>query len=286
MIYGVKKIARYLLGTDIAGRQLAVRPDDTFIVSYPRSGNTWTRFLLANLLYPGEQVSFANIERLVPDAEAQSSRYLKRLPGPRFIKSHQYFDHRFPKVIYVVRDPRDVAVSYYHFSRKSRHVADGFPLDQFVDDFVAGRMTSSPWGTWGENVGTWLGARLGSPAFLLVRYEDLIDRTQEELGRVADFLQLRVTPQTLADSVQRSSAGQMREMEQQQSREWVTTRQQRPDIPFVGGAASGAWKAQLSRRAVEQIETAWGALMARLEYKPAALQARSNLIARKEAAAR
>ena len=40
MIYGVKRIINYLLGTDIAGRNLAVYPDDTFIVSYPRSGRT------------------------------------------------------------------------------------------------------------------------------------------------------------------------------------------------------------------------------------------------------
>ena len=94
MKYGIKRAIKYLLGTDIAGRNLAVYPDDTFIVSYPRSGNTWTRFLVGNLISPDQPATFANIERLVPDAEAQSSRYLKRVPRPRVIKSHQYFDHR------------------------------------------------------------------------------------------------------------------------------------------------------------------------------------------------
>ena len=36
MIYGVKRVFKYLLEIDIAGRGLAVRADDTFIVSYPR----------------------------------------------------------------------------------------------------------------------------------------------------------------------------------------------------------------------------------------------------------
>src|SRR2546426_5032921 len=107
-MYGVKWIVKYLLGRDIAGRTLAVRPDDTFIVSYPRSGNTWTRFLVANLLHPETAATFAKIERLVPDAEAQSSRYLRKLPSPRAIKSHSYFNPRYPRVIYIVRDPRDV----------------------------------------------------------------------------------------------------------------------------------------------------------------------------------
>src|SRR5271169_1412716 len=107
MLYGLKTVVTYALGIDVAGRNLAVRPDDTFIVSYPRSGNTWTRFLLANLLHPDVTVNFTTIEKLIPDVEAQSSRYMKRLPSPRVIKSHQYFDHRYRKVLYVVRDPRD-----------------------------------------------------------------------------------------------------------------------------------------------------------------------------------
>src|SRR5436309_14565785 len=94
MIWGLKRVIKYALGTDVAGRNLAVFPDDTFIVSYPRSGNTWTRFLLANLLHPAEPATFLIIERMVPDAEAQSNRCLKNVSRRRFIKTHEYFQHR------------------------------------------------------------------------------------------------------------------------------------------------------------------------------------------------
>ncbi len=167
MIYGIKRILKYALGRDIAGRTLAVRPDDTFLVSYPRSGNTWTRFLAANLLHPQEAATFANIERLVPDAEAQSSRYMRRIPSPRTIKSHSYFDPRYPRVIYIVRDPRDVALSYYDFSRKYRHIEDNYPLERYIGDFVTGNLISANWGTWGENVASWAFARDARPGFLL-----------------------------------------------------------------------------------------------------------------------
>src|SRR5438046_5865734 len=90
------------------GRNFSVYADDTFLVSYPRSGNTWTRFLIANLLHPEIEVGFANIESLVPDTAALSSRTLKRVSRPRVLKSHQYFDPRYTNVVYVVRDPRDV----------------------------------------------------------------------------------------------------------------------------------------------------------------------------------
>src|SRR5712675_2194548 len=142
MIYGVRRVVKFILGKDIAGRDLAVYPDDTFIVSYPRSGNTWTRFLIANLLHSEQPVTFANIEQLIPDCEAMSSRYVKGVARPRIIKSHEYFDPRYKKVIYIVRDPRDVALSYYDFSRKYRHIEDSYPLTSFVSDFVGGKLSS------------------------------------------------------------------------------------------------------------------------------------------------
>ena len=104
MIYGAKAICKYILGTDQAGRNFRVYPDDTFVVSYAQSGNLWTRFLVANLVHPNLEVRLSNIERLVPDTSSQSNRALLNTPRPRFIKSHQYFDRRYRQVIYIVRD--------------------------------------------------------------------------------------------------------------------------------------------------------------------------------------
>lgn len=265
MLYGVKKVVQYALGTDVAGRGLAVRPEDTFLVSYPRSGNTWTRFLIANLIHPDEAVSFATIEGLIPDCEAHSSRYMKRIPGPRIIKSHEYFDHRYKKVIYIVRDPRDVVLSYYSFQKKYRQIRDDYPLAQYVSDFVAGRLSSADWGTWGENVGSWL-VRDGESGFLLLRYHDMISDPARELARVAGFLNIEARAQTIATAIERSSADRMREMERAQSSEWVATKNRRQDIPFVGTASSGGWKSRLPMESVAEIEAAWGHWMTRLGY--------------------
>jgi hypothetical protein len=267
MIYGLKWVFRYLTGKDIAGRTLAVLPDDTFIVSYPRSGNTWTRFLIGNLLHPAEPATFANIERLVPDSEAQSSRYLRSIPSPRVIKSHQYFDPRFPRVVYIVRDPRDVALSYYDFQRKYRQIPDDYPLDQYVSDFVAGRLISKGWGTWGENVGSWLAARGGKPGFIVMRYEDMIVNTERELERLAAFFGIDPKPGQLANAIELSSAKRMRELEKNQGESWVSTKNKRSDIPFVRTAVSGEWQKTLPASSAAEIEAAWGPLMLALKYR-------------------
>jgi len=161
VLYGIKFVAGYLLGTDIAGRNLRVFPDDTFIASYPRSGNTWTRFLIANLVHPEPPVTFANLETIIPDASALSSRQFKRVPRPRLIKTHEYFEPRYRKVIYLVRDPRDVVLSLYSFRRKYRAVDDSYPIERYVADrFLPGDLDVS----WGEHVGSWLGTRMNQPA--------------------------------------------------------------------------------------------------------------------------
>lgn len=266
MIYGGKVILKYLLGTDIADRNLAVYPDDTFVVSYPRSGNTWTRFLIANLVFPSENVSFANIERLIPDTSSQSNRALKRTPRPRIIKSHQYFDPRYPRVLYIVRDPRDLVLSYYNFSRKYRHIADAYPLADYVDDFVNGRLLSADWGSWGENVASWVYTRQNHSGFLLMRFEDMKVNPERELQRIAAFLGVEATPERLEHAIESSSAERMRQMERIQSDDWVATKKHRKDIPFVGAAAMDRWRSELPEALVSKIESRWGDLMLTLGY--------------------
>jgi len=267
MIYGIKTVLKYMLGTDRAGRNFAVYPDDTFVVSYPRSGNTWTRFLIANLVHHDLDVSFTNIEKLIPDTSSQSNKALKATPRPRIIKTHEYFDHRYPKIIYIVRDPRDVALSYYDFQRKYMQIDDAYPLEQYVDDFVNGKLISIGWGTWGENVASWMYTRGKRKNFLLLRYEDMIKDTAFELARVAKFLGIDPIPSRLQHAIEQSSADRMRALEKLEEDQWVATKNRRKDIPFVRVAKSGGWRTALPETCVKQIESAWGDLMTSLGYE-------------------
>lgn len=265
MLYGIKYIAQYLMGWDVAERNMAVYPDDTFIVSYPRSGNTWTRFLIANLLHPEEPVTFANIEDVIPDATALSNRVMKQVARPRIVKTHEYFDPRYRKVVYLVRDPRDVAASMFQFRRKSGLIDDSCPIERYVSErFIKGDLDVS----WAEHVGSWLGARQKHPGFLLVRYEDLQHDVSAQLLRIARFLDVDATPERVANAIERSGAERMRKLEKSEHEVWVTTKGRRADIPFVGAAKAGRWSESLPRAAAALIESEWGGLMASLGYEP------------------
>ncbi|MFY9643567.1 MAG: sulfotransferase domain-containing protein [Terriglobales bacterium] len=251
------------------GRRIAVFPDDIFLVSYPKSGNTWTRFLIANLVYPEKNPDFANINDLLPDVEGMSKRDLAVAPRPRVLKSHQYFDPRYPKVLYVVRDPRDVVLSEYHFDIKRRAIAEDFPLPQFVSRFVRGEL-NHPYGTWFENVASWFYPRGNDPRFLLVRYESLQSQPMEEMERIARFMGIAPDHDRLAFAIQQSAADRMRELEKKQGHLWSSTKDTRQDKPFVRAAKSGGWKAELPGSSIAEIESVWGGLMHQIGYELAA----------------
>jgi len=247
-------------------RNLVIWPDDTFLVSFPKSGNTWTRFLIANLVYPEAPVGFENIHRLVPDPFGTAKRDFDRMPRPRIIKSHECFEPRYPKVMYIVRDPRDVVISQYHYHRKCKKIEDGYPMEKFVTRFLAGE--TCPHGSWGENVGTWMMARHNHPRrFLLLRYEDMVADPRRELARVATFLNIPADADRISQAVERSSAEQMRKLETTQADQCGLTKETRKDLSFVRAAKSGGWQKELPEHLVAQIEDAWPHLMTFLGYK-------------------
>lgn len=257
-----------LLGTVNAGRGLTILPDDRFLVSYPRSGSTWTRFLIGNLL-SAEPITFANIESRLPSIYLCTDRQLRHIARPRLLTSHEAFDPSYKTIVYVVRDPRDVAVSFYHYSIKNRHMPEGYSLDKFVSRYVAVEVHPmyDRWGSWADNVMSWVAMRQDREGFLLLRYEDMVKAPERELAKVAALMKLDVSAERLSRAVELSSADRMRRLEKEQHQLWTQTSQTRVDKPFVRAAASGGWQRALSSTAVAEIEEAWGAPMQTLGYK-------------------
>jgi hypothetical protein len=257
--------AKRAFGLHQPGRNLLVFPDDTFLVSYPKSGNTWTRFLIANLAFPESSPDWGNIDRLIPAPEVMSKRDFARMPRPRIIRTHDCFDPRYKRVIYIIRDPRDIAISDYHSQRKRKVIADNYPFEQFVQRYIAGETCEH--GLWKEHVGSWLAARYGDPRFLLLRYEGLHLDTAGELGRIAAFLGITASAQQISRAVERSSARRMRELEQAKSQMCALTKDTRQDLPFVRAAKTDNWKTEMPDSCVAAIEGAWGPLLQWLGYK-------------------
>jgi len=263
-----------------------VYADDVYIVSYPKSGNTWLRFLLANLLYPDADVNLSNIDDRMPSIYEATKRQMELVSRPRYIKSHEPFHPRYPNIIYIVRDPRDVAVSYYYYALKKGKAPREFRIENFVDDFIGDKIENL-YGSWADHVAGWLAMRQSRKNFLLLRYKDLLEDTHRQLSKIAVFLGIPLEEKKIDRAVQLSTADRMRRLEREGGKKWSETKGSRMDIPFVRAAKANQWSGALPPRSVMAIEAAWGPVMMVLGYKlvndPARLAAISESWARWEA---
>jgi Sulfotransferase domain len=272
VVRALAQATRVLTGRQIASRGFTVFPDDILLVSYPRSGNTWTRFLVGNLIYQDEPVTFSNIESRIPEIYFNYDRFLRQLPRPRILKSHESFQPHYPHVIYIVRDPRDVAVSFYHHNVKARNIPDGYPMADYVPRFIAGEFDSL-FGSWRDNVLSWTALRKNNPRFLMLSYENMKREPIAELSKIVSFLdrcsfrKINSSAEALQRAVELSSPERMRTLEKEESGQWVLTKKTRLDKPFVRSAISGGWKSQLAPESVTAIEEAWGDLMQSMGYE-------------------
>jgi hypothetical protein len=294
MMIRLAYLANYFLERDITGRALFRLPDDVFVVAYPGSGGQWLRRLIANLLDPpgdnsssdpSSPVTEANVMSRLPDLYHASRRGFAKMKRPRIIFSHECFDPEYRKVIYLVRDPRDVAVVQYEQRRQGGSIDNAVSIEQFVstflmrtDEYESGwaeefsgaikanhgfayrsRLKDEFLGTpasWGENVMSWIGARGRDPnAMLLLRYEDLLSDPQAELGKIAAFLKLaglnidglnvNASPERIRTALTAAQS------------------QTNPQDP-------GKWRTALPKASVQAIESTWGPVMTAIGYAPQA----------------
>ena len=225
------------------------RTDDVFVVTYPRSGTTWMQYLLHLLVRP--QVEFRHINDACPWLERSLAvgsvepRALAELPSPRIFKTHllRQWLPRQGRFVVIVRDPADVAVSYYELYRA--YLGFRGSLDEFLVRFAAGRVQ---YGSWWAHVRDW--ERHAGDDVLLVRYEALRADPAGELRRVAEFAGLPCDPERIAAAVEGASLPRMKALEERfdHATSLLLERGVRPRS-FIGRGEGGAGALTAEQRA-------------------------------------
>jgi hypothetical protein len=183
-------------------RQTAVRlrewdlsAADVILSSYPRSGSTWLRNMLTQLVL-GADASREDSYALVPQVGEHRGTPQTLAGGGRLIKTHERYFPTYRHVIHIVRDPRDVARSCYIF--EDAQGRGRFDWDSYVVEFAAGRLDG--FGGWNRHSRSYLEAANRGKDVTIVRYEDLRADTAHVLTTVAKVCRLDVTETQIAQA--------------------------------------------------------------------------------------
>ena len=232
------------------GRAVTIKKEDIFITSYPKSGNTWLRFLLANIIND-KNVDFSNIEKIIPDIYRNKDSNLLKMPAPRILKSHEYFDPKYPKTVYIVRDPLDVALSLFYFMKKLDVLCNDSSEEEYVMRLLTGEFNGT-FGSWADNVGSWYGASKGSKKILIIKYEELISNTEHELKKVLKFLNIKYTKDQLQKAIKNSSFKKMSLLENKTNKFWLG-KKMRADYKFVRSGKINEGKEFFSDKSIKKL---------------------------------
>ncbi len=245
-------------------RHLGLLPTDVFLAAFPRSGSTWLRLQLHEVLTRSE-ADFENIAETIPDV-GWHRKACKLLPGDRrLIKTHERYRKEYKRAIYLVRDVRDVLVSYFHYQAEFAHFGrkEFGELDDYVKVFMEGKVSQYP--VWQDHVASWLESPLAkSDNLLVIRYEDLRADPGRYLREVASYLGIKMDSQTIHIAVENNSFERMRLKENVsptlQSAKAANGR-------FIRKGTVGGWRERLSQPSIELIERSAGPMMENLGYQ-------------------
>jgi hypothetical protein len=270
-----------------------------WLASYPKSGNTWLRVFLANMIADrGEPVPlrelprFSDDEALPEDYTALAgrpsselslheiaclrpkvhARIAARHQGTAFVKTHNMagsFDG-YPlhdmdvtvAAIYVVRNPLDVVLSMSdHF---------GVDIDAAIESMASDDTgtandslhVSQVLGSWSRHVSGW--TNQAGPRVLVVRYEDLLERPAKTFGKVVKLLNLSADRARMDRAIKHSGFSTLVEMERKDGFVEASGKGGR----FFRHGRSHQWREGLKREQVAAIVGRHREQMARYKYLP------------------
>ncbi len=253
-------------------------PDQyVWIASYPKSGNTWMRFIIANIMSGG--VSNSNdIEGMVPDIHRGPLRPALHHCGRAFAKTHFAYgsvkqQQATVGAVYIVRHPLDVLVSHLDYFGLNEQPAKA---SKFIDEFINyggyPHWGELGFGTWQKHVRSWTFETRRFPR-LFVRYEDLLTDTTAEVTRVFEFLEIDAAPEDIARACEQSSFKSLRKMEQTEQKESSSSgffaaerRQKGETFRFMSKGVSGRYQERLAPEHLELASNKFGATMKLLGY--------------------
>ncbi|XP_009895705.1 amine sulfotransferase [Dryobates pubescens] len=187
-----------------------INDSDVFLATYPKSGTVWTQNILSLIMFEGHRNGTENIDNMerIPWLEYNvSNRNYAELPVPRVLATHlPYYlvprdlRNKRASVIYVTRNPKDVMVSYYHFSKYMNTLEEIPDFNLFMERFLAGKVLGS---SWIDHVSGWYN-HAEDFNILFLTYEEMKKDLRSAVLKICRFLGKKLSEEEV-DSVVRQA---------------------------------------------------------------------------------
>eukprot|EP00041_Stephanoeca_diplocostata_P024772 m.636547 g.636547 ORF g.636547 m.636547 type:complete len:290 (-) comp22596_c0_seq4:637-1506(-) len=193
-----------------------------FVCSYPKSGTTWTQYIVYTLATRGCKV-LDHISNYAPFYEIDATWHSDTEMVAAVERNHTeigrriFNTHLWPsmlpkggaKFIYLLRDGRDVVTSFFHHLSHQSPEDGGFVGDftEFFDDWLAGKLA---FGSWSQHVKKWMHAAVSDSRILILRYEDMKSDLESCIQRINEHCGFGMSPVEITSLLPKFSFDHMR----------------------------------------------------------------------------
>lgn len=193
-----------------------IRDDDVFIVTYPKSGTIWTQQILSLIYFEKHRRRTETTDTLdrIPFFEYSIRKTdISKRPSPRIFTSHLPFylvpkalKNKKAKIIYIYRNPKDVLISFYHFSNLVTRLEESRNVEIFMEKFLDGKVVGS---VWFDHIRGWYEHRHDFN-MLFMMYEEMKKDLRSSVRKICRFVEKELSEDDIDAVVSQATFQNMR----------------------------------------------------------------------------